>query len=88
MYNKKTLTFTFHHYWGAFCQGAFCPRGAFVQGAFVPDPNICTLSQNINLFLCEAENQNLQSISSFSLPNANKFYILRQCMYILFILQH
>ena len=23
MYNKKTLTFTFHHYWGAFCQGAF-----------------------------------------------------------------
>ena len=32
MYNKKTLTFTFHHYWGAFCQGAF------VQGAFVLDP--------------------------------------------------
>jgi len=23
MYNKKTLTFTFHHYWGAFCQGPF-----------------------------------------------------------------
>ena len=23
MYNKKILTFTFHHYWGAFCQGAF-----------------------------------------------------------------
>jgi hypothetical protein len=23
MYNKKTLTFTFHHYWGPFCQGAF-----------------------------------------------------------------
>ena len=23
MYNKKTLTFTFHHYWGAFCQEAF-----------------------------------------------------------------
>jgi hypothetical protein len=23
MYNKKTLTFTFHHYWGAFCQGTF-----------------------------------------------------------------
>ena len=23
MYNKKTLTFTFHHYWGGFCQGAF-----------------------------------------------------------------
>ena len=22
-YNKKILTFTFHHYWGAFCQGAF-----------------------------------------------------------------
>ena len=31
MYNKKTLTFTFHHYWGAFCQGAF------VWGAFVLD---------------------------------------------------
>ena len=26
MYNKKTLTLTFHHYWGAFCQGGFCPR--------------------------------------------------------------
>jgi hypothetical protein len=23
MYNKKTLTFTFDNYWGAFCQGAF-----------------------------------------------------------------
>ena len=23
MYNKKTLTFTFHRYWGAICQGAF-----------------------------------------------------------------
>ena len=34
MYNKKTLTFTFHHYWGAFCQGAF------VLGAFVLDPYI------------------------------------------------
>ena len=32
MYNKKTLTFTFHHYWGAFCQGAF------FWGAFVLDP--------------------------------------------------
>ena len=25
MYNKKTLTFTFHHYWEAFCPGGFCP---------------------------------------------------------------
>ena len=23
MYNKKALTFTFHHYCRAFCQGAF-----------------------------------------------------------------
>jgi hypothetical protein len=27
MYNKKTLTFTFHHYWGPFCQGAFVLGG-------------------------------------------------------------
>jgi hypothetical protein len=39
MYNKKTLTFTFHHYWGAFCQGAFVLGGAFVWGAFVLDPS-------------------------------------------------
>jgi len=30
MYNKKTLTFTFHHYWGGFLSGGFCLRGAFV----------------------------------------------------------
>jgi hypothetical protein len=30
MYNQKTLIFTFHHYWGAFCQGAFV-RGAFYE---------------------------------------------------------
>jgi hypothetical protein len=23
LYDTKTLTFTFHHYWGAFCQGSF-----------------------------------------------------------------
>ena len=23
MYNKETLTFTFYHYWGDFCQGTF-----------------------------------------------------------------
>ena len=38
MYNKKTLTFTFHPYLGGFLSGDFCPRGAFVQGAFVLDP--------------------------------------------------
>jgi hypothetical protein len=37
MYNKKTLTFTFHHYWGAFCQGASV-WGAFVLGGFCPVP--------------------------------------------------
>jgi hypothetical protein len=37
MYNKKTLTFTFHHYWGAFCQGAFV-LGGFCPGGFRPRP--------------------------------------------------
>jgi hypothetical protein len=26
MYDTKTLTFTFHHYWGGFLSGVFCPR--------------------------------------------------------------
>ena len=30
MYNQKTLIFTFHHYWGAFCQGAFVWGGGFI----------------------------------------------------------
>ena len=40
MYNKKTLTFTFHHYWGAFCQKAFVLGEPLSGGAFVLDPNI------------------------------------------------
>ena len=37
MFNIKTLTFTFHHYWGGggFLSVDFCPRGAFVRRAFV-----------------------------------------------------
>ena len=36
MYNKKTLTFTFHHYWGAFCQGDFVGGGG--GGGVCPRP--------------------------------------------------
>ena len=48
MYNKKTLTFTFHHYWGAFYQAAFVLGGAFVQGAFVLDPFNTTSSDKVH----------------------------------------
>ena len=43
MYNKKTLTFTFHHYWRAFCQKAFVLGEPLSGGAFVLDPNISVL---------------------------------------------
>ena len=39
MYDTKTLTFTFHHYWGAFLSGSFCPRGFFLEGIFALDPD-------------------------------------------------
>ena len=34
MYNKKTLTFTFHYYWGPFYQGA-CVLGELLYGGLL-----------------------------------------------------
>ena len=33
MYNKKALTFTFHHYWGAFVLDPPCTYEMIVPGA-------------------------------------------------------
>jgi hypothetical protein len=56
MYNKKTLTFTFHHYWGAFCQGAFVLDPiyiylylcVFAQLPMQPLPIITDVSMNLD----------------------------------------
>ena len=35
MYNKKTLTFTFHYHWGDFCHWSFVLRGGFCPGGLL-----------------------------------------------------
>ena len=49
MYNKKTLTFTFHHYWEAFCLGAFVldPIGCVLR---CPKDKLCYKSLQKGFF--------------------------------------
>jgi hypothetical protein len=45
MYNKKTLTFTFHHYWGV-----FCPRGGLLSGGITKLQKITAKLSHIMLY--------------------------------------